>query len=134
MATRKTYLFGRVDMGGRLTFDDAAAFAKVRSLLRGSAVQILIERKGKARSLQENGYYWGVVVPLLCDWSGYSRDEMHDSLKEKFLSHFDDKTRLSRIKSTAELTPAEFEEYLSDVREWASEQGVFIPLPNEEIY
>ena len=134
MASRKNYLFGRVDADGRLAFDDMAAFARVRALLRGSNVQVLIERRAKPRSLQENGYYWGVVIPLLCEWSGYTSDEMHDALKEKFLSEYDSEKNLERIKSTAALSTAQFEEFLSKVRQWASEQGVFIPLPNEEIY
>lgn len=134
MASRKNYLFGRVDADGRLAFDDVAAFARVRGNLRGQQVQILIERRAKPRSLQENGYYWGVVIPLLSEWAGYTSDEMHDALKEHFLSRFDDKSGLSKIRSTASLSTSEFEEFLSKVRQWASEQGVFIPLPNEEIY
>ena len=133
-AKAKSYLYGKVDADGRLSFDDAAAFAKVRSLLRGQFVQVLIEPKRKPRSLAENGYYWGVVIQLLCEWSGYSRDEMHDALREKFLAAYDEGRGLSKLSSTADLDTAGFEKYLSDIRQWASEQGVFIPLPNEEIY
>ena len=134
MATHKQYLFGRVDADGRLTLDDNAAFARVRASLRGLNVQILIERKAKPRSLEENGYYWGVVIPLIGEWAGYTADETHEALKAKFLSRFDNATGLTRLRSTANLTTTEFEEYMSDIRQWAAEQGCFIPLPNEEIY
>lgn len=135
MAARaKRYLYGKVDADGRLTFDDAVAFARVRGLLRGQPVQVLIEPKRKPRSLAENGYYWGVVIPLLCEWSGYMSDEMHDALKEKFLGRYDEKNGLTRMASTSSLSTVEFEKYMSDIRQWASEQGVFIPLPNEQLY
>ena len=134
MAQRKEYLLGSIDAEGRLSFDDSAAFAKLRGLLRGRQVQVSIEPRRKPRSLQENGYYWGVVIPLLCEWSGYSSDEMHDALRDKFLCEYSENLGLLKIKSTAALSTVEFEKYLSDIRQWASEQGVFIPLPNEEIY
>ena len=134
VARAKQYLYGKVDADGRLSFDDAVAFAKVRSLLRGQPVQVLIEPKRKLRSLAENGYYWGVVIPLLCEWSGYSRDEMHDALREKFLGRYDENSGLTCIASTSSLSTVEFEKYMSDIRQWASEQKVVIPLPNEEFY
>ena len=134
MARPRQYIYGRIDPDGRLTFDDAVAFARVRGLLRGQPVQVLIEPKRKPRSLAENGYYWGVVIPLLCEWTGYTSDEMHDALKEKFLGCYDEKNGLTRMTSTSSLSTVEFEKYMSDIRQWASEQGVFMPLPNEQFY
>nr|DAR29731.1 MAG TPA: Putative HNHc nuclease [Caudoviricetes sp.] len=134
MAKNKYVLFASIDEEGRLTFDNAAEFAKARGLLRGRQVQVLIEPRKKPRSLQENGYYWGVVLELLSKWSGYSKEEMHDALRGKFLCVFSQSVGLEMSKSTSALSTVEFEQYLSDVRQWASEQGVFIPLPNEEIY
>lgn len=134
MRRNSTVLYGLIDNGGKLTFDDSAAFAKVRASLRGQAVQISISPRRKKRSLQENSYYWGVVIPLLCDWSGFSPEEMHDAIKNKFLFDYDKRHGLARIGSTAELSTVEFERLMSDIRIWASEQGVFIPEPNEEIY
>lgn len=131
----KRLLFGRIDGDGRLHFDDPAAFAQVRAALRGQEVQVALERRQRLRSLRENAYYWGVVLPVLCEWSGYTAEEMHDALKEKFLGKCDKRTKLWKTKSTAELTTAEFEDYVSEIRQWASEEhGLFIALPNEEIY
>ena len=42
---------------------------------------IKIERKKKRRSINKNKYYWGVVLPYLCDFTGYSELEMHLWLK-----------------------------------------------------
>ncbi len=47
---------------------------------------------------------------------------------------FDKWQGLARIGSTATLSTVEFERLMSEIRMWASDQGVFIPEPNEEIY
>ena len=127
-------LFAKIDAGGRLAFDDPAAFAKARAELKNCDVEVYIQKRSKRRSLSENGYYWGVVIPLLCDWCGFSKDEMHDALKNMFLATFDEFVGLKKIKSTSQLNSADFEKYMSQIRTWASGQGVFIPLPNEDLY
>ena len=130
----KDWLYADVSNQGKLKFENIGAFARKLAELKGERVQVCIERRKKHRSIAENNYYWGVVIPILCEWSGYTEDEMHDSLKEKFLYEFDERTGLARIGSTANLTTEEFEKLMTHIRMWASEQGVFIPLPNEEIY
>ena len=134
MATRKQYLFGRIDDNGRLIFDDPVAFARVRGALRGRDVQVLVEPKRKPRSLAENNYYWGVGIPIISEWSGFTPEETHLALKEHFLSEFDRQHGLMRMKSTADLSTVDFEKYMSNIRMWAADQGQFIPLPNEEYY
>lgn len=91
----------------------------------------------KDRSNNQNRYYWGVVVKLICDHTGYSADEIHEILKYKFLSYpitllAKEKEELYVATSTTKLDTKQFEDYLSRVREWASiKLGVFIPQPNE---
>lgn len=130
----RQWLYGRVDEEGRLTFDDPAAFARVRGALRGRDVQMLVEPKRKPRSLAENNYYWGVVIPIISEWSGFTPEETHLALREHFLCEFDRTHGLMRMKSTADLSTVDFEKYMSNIRMWASDNGLFIPLPNESIY
>ena len=95
----------------------------------------------KIRSIPENNYYWGVVIPLISETSGYSKNETHDLLKSLFLKDVrhiklpnGTVKEVTKIKSTAELKTTEFEEFLTECRTWASlELECFIPLPNEEI-
>ena len=133
MSRIKQWLYGRVDADGRLFFDDELAFSLVRSALRGKEVQVLIEPKANRRSRMENNYYWGVVVKLIAKWMGDTAEAAHEALRWRFLRRTN-KRGMWTVQSTAELTTKEFEEYLSRVRQWASEQEVFIPLPNEPIY
>lgn len=130
----KNYLFGRVDTLGRLVMDEPGAFARALAKFRGREVRVLIEPKERKRSLNQNDYYWGVVIAILSDFTGYSADEMHEALKSKFLGFYDKKTGLRIVSSSAKLSTADFEKYLTQIRTWASENGVFIPLPNEQIY
>lgn len=130
---RKQLIYGSIDADGRLKVSDEALFARIRGNLRGQEIQMLIEPRKKPRTLAENNYYWAVIIALLCDWSGYSPDEMHEALKEKFLSKYDKEHNLTRARSTATLSTVEMEDYLTAVRKWAGKQGVFIPLPNEQI-
>lgn len=89
-----------------------------------------IKKWYKPRSLQENAYYWGVVIELLCGHTGYTPEEMHDCLKAKFLPHGVDEYGLEHVKSTTKLSTVEFETYMEDIRRWASsELDVYIPDP-----
>ncbi len=96
----------------------------------------------KDRSNNQNSYYWGVIISLLSEHTGFSPDEMHEILKHKFLR----RTLWVRTKhgtqeqsiiaqSTTRLTTKQFEEYQSQIRQWASmDLGVFLPEPNEVDY
>jgi hypothetical protein len=97
-------------------------------------------RDAKIRSTPENRYYWGVCVDILSLELGYSPQEIHIMLKQKFLTYplylkLKDKVEEVFItRSTASLNTVDFEDYLSNIRVWASSDlGIFIPEPNEVI-
>lgn len=93
----------------------------------------------RIRSLQQNKFYWGGILQILCDELGYSKDEMHAILKSKFLGEIKfvktkdgfEEVRVS--KSTTGLSTIEIEEFFDQIRQWAVENfGILIPMPNEE--
>ena len=89
----------------------------------------------KKRSNNQNRYYWGIVVDIISNYTGFTPEETHDILKHKFLAK--QKTFKDMVfyvpASTATLTTAESEKYFSSIREWASiELGCWVPEPNEE--
>lgn len=96
----------------------------------------------QSRSNQQNRYYWGVVIELLSEHTGFDREEMHEVLKHKFLRKtvwIPKKNGIKEMsvisKSTTGMTTKQFEEYLSQIRQWASiDLGVFLPEPNEADY
>lgn len=94
----------------------------------------------KDRSNNQNRYYWGIVIDLLSEHTGFDREETHEILKHKFLrktvwvTHNVDGVKEMNVitKSTTGLTTKQFEEFLSQIRMWSSHcLGVFIPEPNE---
>lgn len=90
--------------------------------------------EGKTRSERENRYYWPVVVGIISDETGNSPNAVHEFLK--FTHGTKEVINVKGIefhapKSTTQMTTGEFEDYMSRCRVWASEQGIFIPLPNE---
>lgn len=110
----------------------------------GKEVVITIQRKRKARSNNQNRYYFSVIIILLCDaikneWGEvWSKDKAHEFLKSKFLFFErmnEDTGEIIKIpKSTTECSTIEFEDYLMQCREFMIDWfGVNVPLPNEEI-
>ncbi len=93
----------------------------------------------KGRSNSQNSYYWGVVLEAFFNSEiGYTKDEWHEIIKAKFLSQTDivkgrtGAVYLAHSKSTTKLDTKEFEELMTQVRQWASiELGIWIPEPNE---
>lgn len=91
---------------------------------------INIEKAKQIRSLQQNKYYWGVVVKILSQHTGYTSDETHQELARMFLK-YENNGKLF-VRSTTKLNTAEFEKFTEECRQWAaSEMSVHIPLPNE---
>lgn len=92
--------------------------------------------KRKLRSVQQNSYYWGVVIEMLTmEIYGAndkdSKQEMHDALRRKFLS-FENVKGLPTMLSTTRLSTIEFEAYMEQIRRFASQYlGIVIPEPNQ---
>ena len=105
--------------------------------LEGEDIDCTVEKHRSTRSLNQNAYYWKVIVGMLSDELGYSKDEMHEILKGKFLSEEvkvgDEIIRYA--KSTASLKTNTFEDLMTDIREWASATlNIMIAQPNEIEY
>lgn len=109
----------------------------------GKEVEVIVQRHRSKRSDQQNRYYWGGVVPIVCmglNDIGYRINEAdtHEYLKATFLkdSIVNERTGelLPMIGSTRKLTTIGFMEYIQDIQRWAAEfLGVEIPDPNEQV-
>ena len=100
-----------------------------------SEIEVIVRKPSKSRSLNQNDYYWGVVIDILCDHTGDAPKRTHAKLGLMFLLRRDKKDGSEYVESTTELSTVEFEEYLEKIRQWASDpdEGIncYIPLPNE---
>ena len=126
--------FGKVH-AGRLVLarsDRVLFLADCNKYKDGTKVWLSVSIARKIRSNQQNAFYFGVIVPILADEFGYSKEEMHEALKWKFLRIPGDDGKLDTVKSTAKLTTTEFEEHLDAIREWANTNfDLYLPFPNE---
>jgi hypothetical protein len=115
---------------GKFNFSEPSKFRDHVAKFSGQEIAVSVTKWRKPRSDNQNSYYWGCVIELLSEHSGYTPDEMHEALKQLFLT---DKTlQIPKVKSTTDLNTLEFEEFLSKVRIWASvELQVNIPFPRE---
>jgi hypothetical protein len=126
---------------GHLFIRNRAAFdSSVAQFRDGTELEISVTRLRAARSILQNRYYFGVVVRLLSEHTGYSVDEIHDILKAKFLPKELAVTNSNGTivdafvigGSTRQLSTTEFADYCARIQQWAAESvGVVIPDPHE---
>lgn len=114
---------------GELKLVQPSLFKRYLHSLRGE-VEVIVRKWKKRRTDNQNKYYWGVVVPILCESLGYSDEEMHEALKWRFLRN-KEREKLPTVKSTAGLSTIEFNNYIDEIVRWASQEGIIIPDPNQ---
>lgn len=115
---------------GKFKPDNQNEFIQAFYMFEGKEVCVTVSKVVKSRSKNQNSYMHGVVYKLISDFNGYTVDEVHDEMRLLFWYKIG-KTGIKIPRSTKEHTTATMEEYLSNIRMWASEQGVYIPEPNE---
>lgn len=110
-------------------------FEQIEDLPEGKYTVYVLDNKPN-RSLQQNRYYFGVVLRALKEHTGISVDDLHDLLKFRFNPKLIQFSGIEETKiggSTKDLTTEAFMEYIERVRLWALEDldGLYIPLPQE---
>jgi hypothetical protein len=123
---------------GKLCIKHADVFSQQLARFRDGAVQITVERKFANRSQKQNAWYWGCVVGLVADHTGYTPDEIHEIYKAKFIpkklavadGNGEIRGEFVLGGSTAQMDTVQFSEYCESIREWAAQElGVVIPDP-----
>lgn len=135
--------FGTVDEKGTLTLNQRRTFLlEIHSKFKGKSVRLTVESVSSKRSLSQNNYYYGVIVPR-CK-SGFNRlgwtlseTEAHQKLAEMFLSENKVNQLTGEIfhyvRSTADLSTVEFSDYMdSCINFGAMELDEIIAYPDEK--
>lgn len=125
---------GKVEKG-KVILDTPARYLIQISRLENQRIELILRKEKKDRSNQQNKAYWGIIIEILSEqeaFGGYTKDEIHDALREKFLSYRDEKTGLLKMRSTTSLSTVEFNDYYAQIQRWAAEfLQIYIPDPNE---
>lgn len=128
---------GKIKRNSKLVIDAFKSF-------EGKNLTLILKPLRNTRSVNQNAYYWGVVIPIWqnifkTEWGEfYSKEETHEFLKyncnylEKVNENTGECIRFS--KSTTQNSTTEQEEFHLKARQLAEQMfSVVIPLPNEQI-
>jgi hypothetical protein len=129
------YFTGKV-IGGELQGISKKMFQQELKYFEGRAVELIIRKKKKYRSIQQNKLMW-VYYTMIGNELGNTKDEVHSLLGERFLrtESVYEKTGLvySYTRSTTDLTTSEMMDYMMNIQKFAAEElGMVLPSPNEQ--
>ena len=132
---------------GKTVLYNAEAYNKycAANFKEGDRLSIVIKKYRRTRSTgasgekgNQNGYYWGVVLPIISQETGHTVDELHDiykalyAPKKRFAMPNGQEVVIAR--SGGETDTQEFYEYVERIRADAGEMGIVIPDPNKVEY
>lgn len=125
---------------GRVQMRNRTAVMAQLARMKDCELVITFTPRRAARSDLQNRWYWGVIVELLSEHTGYTPDEIHEVCKAKFLpkrlavsdGNGEIKGEFVIGGTTTRLNKHEFGEYCEAIRRWAADDlGVVIPDPDE---
>jgi len=95
-----------------------------------------------SRSLDQNALMWKWLTFMASHFSskkgGFSKDDMHDLMRHKFLGYVDKtvgKTVIPpQLRSTKDLDVGEMHHYLTNIDMWAASCGCLLPRPEGSVY
>lgn len=90
------------------------------------------KKKAKPRSLSQNRYYFGGVLEMISEATGYEKEEVHEIMKVMFIKR-NIRFGLEVPCSTTDLTTIEFNEYIEKIRAWAS-RTLSLDIPDARKY
>jgi hypothetical protein len=125
---------GKINESARIEIYDVLKFEKLKKNLMGKDIMLTLRLLYSKRSLDQNSYYWAVVLPYLARGLGYTVAQAHEACKRRYLSTNLD-SPYPTVRSTTDLSRLEFADYLTHIQCDASQEvGVYIPDPNEVYY
>ena len=115
----------------KIDFLDEERFVDDLLKFEGKDVVFTLNENKDYRTNSQNKLWWRYMQILSTDL-GFTKEEMHDLCKLKFLKRerIEDGIKVEYLKSTAQLTKKEFRELIDLVIIWAA-QTFSVNLPNE---
>jgi hypothetical protein len=133
-----TPLFTGTIKEGKLFLDKSEQFKQyLHTFPNEKRVEVTVEKMKHSRTLQQNKYYWSVIVKLIAQHTGHDPEQIHELLKQMWSPKWHMLTDnlspdMAIPTSTTRLDTLEFVEYTEKCRMWANEfLNLNIPLPGE---
>jgi hypothetical protein len=125
---------GRI-VGGKLKIEGRVVFEQTMARFEDGPVTVRITVGKKTRSLQQNRYWHGIVVPLFAEHCGYGHAEMKDALALELIPHEVVNLKTGEISRapghTSQLTVDQFNELIVRAQALGATMGIYVPDPNE---
>lgn len=103
-------------------------FMRLIEQMNGREIDIMVRKHRKARSTNQNSFYWGVVLAIIAESTGNEPEDMHAAFRDLFLT--DRSGPLPLVRSTTDLSTVEFNEYIEKIVRFAAEKlELVIPDP-----
>lgn len=141
--------FGSVTDTGQIKLPGQKMRRELAAGFSGREFELIARPKRKRRSLDQNNYYWGCIVPAFLaafrEWSpdtGWNAEMIHEVLKRRFLPLIrewgqtvvpDTGEVIDEPLTTRKLTTSEFSHYKELIQQWGAEMGIIIADPGEQV-
>ena len=105
-------------------------------------LQLTYSKWTKPRTRSQNSLYWEWLNQMAEHFSTrdnhFSKEDMHDLMRHKFLGYEDKKLGSTEIKNqlktTTRLNTAVMAEYMNKIEAWAVDHGCLLPIPDHNEY
>jgi hypothetical protein len=123
---------GTITEDGRLELASRRDFTRLLASMRRGPVTVDVAVARAKHSQKARGYYWGVVLKLISEHTGYDVNELHELFKRRFTQPVIKEVLGEEIEvwTTAEDDSLEFYTYVEDCRRVGAEMGVETPDPD----
>lgn len=138
-------LKGKLCDNGSIVLDNWNDIKEALNKLINADLSVKISKNIKHRSVQQNRYYWGVVIPTIIagikeqEGIRYSPEEIHLIICKLILKiqykviEYEGETIITlNNKRTSEMTTEEFVEFINDIQQHFAERDIIIPDPKNE--
>ena len=122
--------------------------SEVGQLFKGKAIKVTFAKQTKQRSSEQNRYYWGVVVRMVCEGfnslgnpvNADSEEDLqltHEFLKRKFLQPLNVADANGEVHelgyTTTNLSTSQMMDYIAQIQQFAAEYlNTVIPDPGQQ--
>ena len=111
--------------GGKLTLVSRANMENYLAALPDGDYELIIRKKSEVRSIELNNYFHGVVLALISEHTGYTKDEAKEIMKVDHGA----KDEFGHPVSTSKYTTKQMMDFIDEIRRFWAENDLYIPDP-----
>jgi len=92
-------------------------------------LEVVIKPYKRNRTVEQNDYYWTVLTHISQE-TGYTKDDLHDMMRYKFLGMQKKEVAgvvIEYLPSTTKLKVGDMADYITQIDAWSAERGIALP-------